>query len=108
MKMLRSFRPLAVARIAGLGAVLVLTTVAQANDVADRDRCLAKGNAASACDCYVAEVNRHVAAKVKPETYRAMRSGKPSNEGATEDLSAMGVLIEAHVDAAARCGVKMK
>ena len=109
MKMNRSSLSLAVsAALATLGAVVVLAGVAEANDVASRDRCMAKGNTAEACDCYVVEVNRRVQAKVKPETYRAMKAGESSKEGAAEDMSAMGVLIEANVDAAKKCGVKLK
>lgn len=86
----------------------MMAVPASADDVANRDRCIAKGNSASACDCFVGEVSRRVQAGVKPETYRAMRSGEASKATADEDISAMGVLIEANVDAAKKCGVKLK
>ncbi len=90
------------------GALLLTTGLARADDVANRDRCIAKGNSEAACDCYVGEVSRRVQAGVKPETYRAMRSGEASKDSASEDISAMGVLIQANVDAAKKCGVKLK
>lgn len=100
---------LAAVAAAGFVAAGALTAPAvRANDVADHDRCIAKGNPAKACDCFVAEVNRRVQAGVKPDTYRSMKAGKASEGGAAEDMSAMGVLIEANVDAAKACGVRLK
>ena len=88
-----------------LGAV---TGTARADDIANRERCIAKGNSPQACDCYTGEVSRRVEAGVKPETYRAMRGGEASKGSSSEDISAMGVLIQANVDAAKKCGVKLK
>lgn len=106
--MRRSTLTLAFALAAVAGSGLAVSPAARANDVADRNRCIAKGNTAQACDCFVAEVNRRVQAGVKPDTYRSMKAGKASDGGAAEDMTAMGVLIEANVDAAKACGVRLK
>lgn len=74
--------------------------------VADRQACLAKGNSAAACDCFVSHVEKSVRAGVKPETYESMRRG--TGGSASDDLTAMGVMIDATASAARACGVKLK
>lgn len=91
-------------KLTGLALLLAMAGTAEAG-VADRQKCLDKGNSAAACDCFVAHVDRSVRAGVKPETYESIRKGGGS---ASDDLTAMGVMIDATASAARACGVKLK
>ena len=90
-----------------IAALMASAHVAGAAGFVDRQACLAKGNTASQCECFESRVDKGVRAGVKPETYQSMRKGGGGGT-ASDDLTAMGVMIDATATAAKACGVKLK
>jgi hypothetical protein len=92
-----------------IAALLLLPGTASpslATGLVDRQACLDKGNYAAQCECLESQVEKRVRAGLKPEAFQAMRKGEGGTVG--EDLTAMGVLMEATAAAAKACHVKLK
>lgn len=81
----------------------------RAGDLTNRDACLANGNSSESCDCLERYVrDRSAKAKGPSATVEAVKRGEATPGSASDDLAAMGIVIQATVDGAKACNVKTK
>lgn len=88
-------------------AVLAIAASATANagDLTNREACLANGNTAEACECLERYVQKRAQAASPSVSVEAVKKGAGS---AGDDLSAMGIVMQATSDGAKQCNVKSK
>lgn len=97
-----------------LAALLIASAAASgaanAASLTDRAACLANGNSAEACDCLESYVRDKASrAKGAPSaTVEAVKKGEASPGSSADDLSAMGIVMQATADGAKACNIKSK
>lgn len=90
-------------------AVLAAASAANAGGLTDRAACLANGNSAEACDCLERFVsNKAAKARGPSATVEAVRKGEATPGSSSDDLSAMGVVMQATSEGAKACNIKSK
>ncbi len=94
-----------------LAALFVLSAgaAATAADLTNREACLANGNTAEACACLENYVREKTAKANGPSaTVEAVKRGAPTPGSSGDDLSAMGLVMQATSEGARKCNVKSK